>query len=137
MVTYVKPPAGCSLRPSVFIDVSMFDRLQGVALAAMHRTPDAAERLLDEIERAEVVPSSDMPAKAVTIGSRVTFKDEWTDRLRTVELVMPVDADISKGRVSVLTPIGAALIGLLEGASIEWDTNVGSRRELTIVEVQN
>jgi regulator of nucleoside diphosphate kinase len=52
-------------------------------------------------------------------------------------LVFPVDADITKQRVSVLTPIGAALIGIGKGASIDWETNSCELRHLTILDVKN
>ena len=51
----------------------------------------------------------------VNIGSQVSFRDEVTGREQTVSIVLPADADIAAGRVSVLTPIGAALIGLKAG----------------------
>lgn len=52
-------------------------------------------------------------------------------------MVFPVDADITKQRVSVLTPIGTALIGISKGASIDWETNNGELRHLTILDVKN
>src|SRR5690606_9050866 len=114
--------------PPVTLDAAIVERLQGMAMAVMERTPKVAERLLQEIERSRVVPSADLPADVVTIGSRVTFTDESTREARTVTLVLPPDADIAEHRVSVLTPIGAALIGLSQGASISWETRSGVTR---------
>ena len=88
-----------------------------------------------EVARATVVPSGEMPADIVNIGSEVAFRDETTGRERTVTVVMPPDADIARGRVSVLTPIGAALIGLRTGASISWETRDGEERRLTVLRV--
>jgi regulator of nucleoside diphosphate kinase len=121
--------------PPVILDAAHVDRLQGLAVAIMERSPEVANRLLHEIERSQVVPSRDLPPNVVTIGSRVTFRDESNRREQTVTVVFPADADIAEQRVSVLTPIGAALIGLGEGASISWETRTGETRKLTVIEV--
>ena len=65
----------------------------------------------------------------------MTYRDETTGREQTVTLVFPGEADIALGRVSVLTPIGVALLGLAEGASSSWDTLQGETRRLTVVRV--
>ena len=56
------------------------------------------------------------------MGSQVVYRDEGTGRIREVALVYPHEADINLNRISVLTPVGAALIGLAEGQSIEFRT---------------
>jgi regulator of nucleoside diphosphate kinase len=76
-----------------------------------------------------------MPADVVNIGSEVSFRDEASGRVQRVTIVLPPDADIDRQRVSVLTPIGAALIGLARGASIGWETREGEERRLTVLEV--
>jgi regulator of nucleoside diphosphate kinase len=83
-----------------------------------------------------VLPSAEMPGDVVNIGSEVSFRDEVRGREQTVTVVLPADADIAKGRVSVLTPIGAALIGLRAGASIGWETREGEERRLTVLAVR-
>ena len=123
--------------PPVILDGAYAERLHGLASAAMDRVPDVATRLLEEIERAEVLPSDEVPPSVVNIGSTVTFRDDSNTRLQTVTLVLPPDADIGQQRVSVLTPIGAALIGLTEGASIAWKTRTGETRALTIIRVSS
>src|SRR5690606_40151451 len=89
-----------------------------------------------EIDRADIRPSGKVPPKVVNIGSLVTFRDEASGKEQTVTLVLPQEADIAQQRVSVLTPIGAALIGLAEGASITWETRNGETRRLKITKVQ-
>jgi regulator of nucleoside diphosphate kinase len=121
--------------PPIVIDAEYFERLRGLAIAAMDRVPDVGDRLLQEVERAEVLPSAAMPPNIVNVGSEVTFRDNTAGRVQTVILVMPKDANIAERRVSVLTPIGAALIGLAEGASIGWETRDGKSRELTVLKV--
>ena len=68
------------------------------------------------------------------MGSTVTFQPD-SGRKRRVTLVFPVEEDIAKSKVSVMTPIGAALIGLTEGQSIQWSARDGRRHELTVLVV--
>jgi regulator of nucleoside diphosphate kinase len=91
--------------------------------------------LLDEIERAELHSPEDMPAGIVTMMSTVEFVDEGSDTRRTVQLVYPPDADIAQGKISILTPIGAGLIGRSKGQSILWPDREGHTRKLNIVKV--
>lgn len=121
--------------PPVTLDAALVERLQGMAMAIMERTPEVAERLLQEIDRSQLAPSGEVPPDVVTIGSRVTFIDNSTRQEQTVTVVFPPDADIAERRISVLTPIGAALIGLGSGASISWETRTGQTRELTVADV--
>ena len=76
--------------------------------------------LLEEIERAELHDPAKMPAGHAGLKSHVTFLDEKTQQVREVQLVLPAEADIAKGRVSILTPMGAALYGLAAGQTIHW-----------------
>ena len=77
-----------------------------------------------------------MPPNVVGIGSTVRYRDNATGQETSVNLVYPEDADIGQQRVSVMTPIGVALLGLAEDASIFWDTLGGQRRTLTVIEVK-
>ena len=122
--------------PTVVIDEAYYDRLESLALGGMERAQAAAERLLEELERAEVLPSEEVPQNVVNIGSEVTYSDDEGDRSHTVCLVFPAEADISQNRISVLTPVGAALIGLSEGQSITWLSRDGKERRLTVLEVK-
>ena len=108
-----------------------------VAQNVTTRDSDAAEQLEVEIERARVVPSREAPRDLVTMGARVRFEDERTGRSRTVQLVYPAEADASAGRVSVLAPIGAALLGLSVGQSIEWPLPNGTSAVVRIVGVEH
>jgi regulator of nucleoside diphosphate kinase len=69
------------------------------------------------------------------MGSEAEFRDDATGQVRRVTLVYPQEADLEAGKISVLTPIGAALIGLSAGQSIEWHTLRGERRSLTVLRV--
>jgi len=88
-----------------------------------------------ELERAIVVSSAAVPPDVATMHSRVRYMDEDDGVSRTVALVYPTEADATKGKVSVLAPVGTALLGLAEGQSIEWDFPGGSRRRLTLEKV--
>jgi regulator of nucleoside diphosphate kinase len=69
------------------------------------------------------------------MGSEVEFRDNKTGEVRRVTLVYPDEADVSRGRISVLTPIGAALIGLSESQSIDFQPPSGGLRSLTVLKV--
>jgi regulator of nucleoside diphosphate kinase len=122
--------------PPIVIDAAYSEELERLAATAMRGAAAAlGDRLMQEVARAEVRPSGEMPADVVNIGSEVSFRDETTGRVQRVTVVLPRDADIGRGRVSVLTPIGAALIGIASGASIGWQTREGEERRLTVLEV--
>lgn len=130
-----RPMKPATRRPKVTIAEATVERLEALAEGAFHRNPDLADRLLEELGRARIVPASKLPANVVTMGRQVTYRDEASGEEKTVTPVFPEDADISRGLVSVLTPIGIALIGLAEGASLSWQTRSGETRMLTIVKV--
>ena len=88
-----------------------------------------------ELERAIVVSSALVPADVATMNSRVRYMDEKDGARRTVSLVYPSEAEVAKGKVSVLAPVGTALLGLSEGESIEWEFPDGSRRRLKLEQV--
>mgnify|MGYP001178330889 CR=1 FL=1 len=122
--------------PKIVINADDLARIEGLAEGAMQRNPALADRLLDELGRAHVVAAEKLPPGVVAIGSRVTYRDETTGRVKSVTLVYPEAADISRQRVSVMTPIGVALLGLAEGAAFYWDTRDNQRRTLTVIRVE-
>lgn len=118
----------------VYVSKSDMQRLR--ALAESHgsgRDAASAERLEAELDRAIVVDQ--LPPHVVGIGSRVTFEDERTGSVREVVLVYPKEADASAGRISVLAPVGSALLGLTTGDNIEWPLPDGRRAHLRILSV--
>jgi regulator of nucleoside diphosphate kinase len=119
--------------PPITLNAADFERLQRLAHAAADRFPRTADFPAREIARAKVV--DDAPPGVVTMGSEVEFRDDATGKVRRVTLAYPDAADIDAGRISVLTPIGAALIGLSAGQSIEWQTPAGGWRSLTVLGV--
>ena len=121
--------------PKIIINADDLAHLEGLADGMMRRQPALADRLFDEIGRARIVAPSKMPKNVVGMGSTVTYRDEATGQEKSVTLVYPEEADISLMRVSVMTPIGVAFLGLAEGASFYWDTRENQRRMLTIISV--
>jgi regulator of nucleoside diphosphate kinase len=99
------------------------------------RDVDAIEALADELDRAEVVPAEQIAGNVVTMNSRVLFEDQGTGERREVSLVYPHESDVERGRISVLAPIGSALLGLAVGQTIDWPLPGGQAKRLRIVEV--
>jgi regulator of nucleoside diphosphate kinase len=120
--------------PTIVVNEVEHDHLTSLAEGAVSSAPDAASILRAEMRRATVVPVDKVPSSVIRMGSRVEFTFDG-GHPRDVVLVYPARANISEGRVSVLTPIGAALIGLAKGQSITWKTNDGRLHKLTVLRV--
>jgi regulator of nucleoside diphosphate kinase len=122
-------------RPTIYVTADEYDALSALALSAEHRHPRSAAMLLAELDRAELCDAADLPPQTVRMNSSVEFVDEESGVRRTVQLVYPHDADIEAGRISILTPIGAGLIGMSAGNAISWPDRKGHVRSLKIVSV--
>jgi regulator of nucleoside diphosphate kinase len=123
-------------RPPLHLGERESDLVGNLALRAEHQHPLVAAMLLAEIDRAEIHDDANLPQDVVTLGAEVRFVDERSGRIRTVTLVLPGEANISLGRISILTPIGAALFGLSAGQVIEWPDRAGEERRIRIVAVR-
>ena len=130
-----KASAG-NVRPQIHLLATESDLVADLALQVEHRQPVVAAMLLGEIERAELHDSDTLPGDAVGLGSDIEFVDEKTSQLRKVQLVMPGLANIAEGRISILTPMGAALYGLRAGDSIDWPDLDGHERRIRIHRVR-
>lgn len=122
-------------KPDIIVSEADQHRLTVLATSALDRVPEVAEELLTEMERAQVVPADAVPPTAVQMDSIVVYRAD-DGRERRVQLVFPGQADIAEGKISILTPIGTALIGLSEGQSISWLTRDGHRRSMTVLRVE-
>ncbi len=122
-------------RPPIHMIETEADALTDLAIGVEDRLPQVSELLLEEIGRATTYKAGKIPRDVVTMHAQVEFIDEANGNRRVVELVYPRQADIAAGRISILTPIGAGLIGLREGQSIVWPDREGHERKLTIVKV--
>ena len=121
-------------KPSIAISESDLERLGQIAQRASAVNPALADVLLAELDRASIVPDSELPASVVRMGSNLRYRT-GNGESRAVQLVFPAEADIDAGRISILTPIGAALIGLAPGQSIDWQTVDGRTQVLTVESV--
>ncbi|MBP8286527.1 MAG: nucleoside diphosphate kinase regulator [Rhodoferax sp.] len=91
--------------------------------------------LAEELDRAIVAPSDRIPESVVTMNTRLIYSDESTGATREIELVYPNEADSVAGRVSVLAPVGCALLGLSTGQSIDWNLPNGQVHRLRVERV--
>ena len=122
-------------RPPITIIDSEADVLSELALQVQGRAPEVSELLLQELERAKPCRRDKMPRDVVTMMSQVDFIDEATGVHHQIQLVFPRYADAEAHRISILTPIGAGLIGMRAGQAISWPNRTGEFRRLTIVRV--
>lgn len=122
-------------RPPIHMIDTEVETLTNLALGAQGRLPEVSELLLDEIGRARIHSEEKFPANTVSMGSVVEFADEQGGSQRTVQLVYPGEADIAAGKISILTHVGAGLIGLKEGQSIIWPDRNGKDRVFKIGKV--
>jgi len=121
--------------PRPTVSAADVELLRAFIDAAYGRDRTAVEALEAELHRAEVVPREALPPSVVRVGSQVVYVDDGTGERRAVTLVLPPDADAARGRVSVLAPIGAALIGLSVGDAIDWPLPNGRSRRLRVCAV--
>jgi len=122
-------------KPRVVVSRTDHERLTELAAGAEERFPAVAEELAAEMDRADVVADGAVPAEVVRMGSTVVYRSD-AGQERRVTLVFPPQADITANRISILTPIGTALIGLAPGHSIRWRAPDGREHALTVVSVE-
>ncbi len=123
------------LSPAIVLGKADHAKLNELAAAGLDRMPELAEKLLGELDRARVVEDKKVPEDVARMGSRVTYRTN-DDKEVWVILVYPADANIDEGKISVMTPIGTALIGLRKGQSITWRDRANKRHMLTVLEVE-
>jgi regulator of nucleoside diphosphate kinase len=120
-------------KPTVYVTPADHERLSNLADS---RSGLGAAILGDELVRAVIVPDGETPRRDfVRLHSLVEFSDLTTGRTRRVQVVPPDEADIDTNRLSVLTPVGAGLIGLTAGDSIGIRTEDGRTHILAVVSV--
>ena len=119
-------------KPNIYISHDDHEELIDLALKALGRAPGAA-LLLQEMQRATITDA--LPANVVTMNSSIDF-ERGGHHYRDFRLVYPRCADVTDGRISILTPVGAALIGLAEGAMISWLGPQKEAQSLTVLKVR-
>lgn len=93
-------------------------------------------KLYGEIKKAQIVDPEDFPSNVVRLGSTVKVKDLETKRDLEITIVLPQQADIKQKKISVLAPIGTALIGFRKGRKVSWNVPAG-KKDFKIMEVTN
>jgi regulator of nucleoside diphosphate kinase len=121
--------------PPVIISETDREDLYAVATSALKNSlmAPAASNVLREIYRATIVPNDQLPTNVVAVNSCVDVRDNVAGANRRIVLVLPGETSTKPNAVSVLSPLGAALIGLSEGSSVEWCTASGDRSSITVL----
>jgi len=118
-------------RPSLYLTQDDLERLSDLLQAQ----GGWFAKLEGELARAVVVPRGEIPRDVVTMNSRVVFENETTGDRREVTLVYPREADIDAGKISILVPVGTALLGLRVGQSIDWELPSGDKHRYRVIDV--
>lgn len=117
-------------KPYIVVTKTDFKRLWRLAEAHELRDQEVAQELMAELDRARVVEDRRIAEGVIRMGSTVSYESDHG--VRTVTLVFPGEADIAGGRISILTPVGAALLGLSAGQSIVWTARDGKAHSLRV-----
>jgi regulator of nucleoside diphosphate kinase len=127
-----------STQPTITITTRDYERLEKLLDSLSAEQYEKVEALADELGRADVVSPQTVPAGVVTMNSRVKFTVLSTKKSFTYTLVYPQDMDGSADKISVLAPVGSALLGLTVGQEIEWTLaeNKTTRVRIDSVEYQ-
>lgn len=120
--------------PDIYVTTSDYERLSHLIYQLKS---SAAADLEEELARATVVPEFELPFAVVTMNSTVKFRDLESGKESKVTLVFPENANLDEGKVSVLAPIGIALIGLRLNEEIEWPMPSGHARRLQVVSISH
>ena len=131
------PPEPTSgLPPSIIVSSRDLARLEALLDSPVLSRHPAALALMDELNRAEILPPEQIPADVVTMHSRVECEDVASGEDHVLTLVYPNEADVERGRVSVLAPVGSALLGLSVGQTIDWQAPGGRSLKLRVKSVR-
>ncbi len=122
-------------KPNIIISSLDAERLEKLIASLPKNGFPGKEELETELDRATVVDPKDVPPNVVTMNSTVKFITESSSREFCLTLVYPTDYDAGGGKISILAPVGSALLGLSEGDEIEWPKPGGGALRVTIKEV--
>jgi len=116
---------------TIYITELDYNRLSGLIDRTRERNGTDREYLNNleaELDRAEIVERQDIPRDVITMRSKVRLKDLVSGESNTYSLVFPTEADSAEGKISVLAPIGTAILGYRQGDTIEWPVPSGLRK---------
>jgi len=123
------------MRPPIVVSSLDMERLEHLLDSLPAAQAGTRDTLLDELARAELVEPEDMPQDVVTMNSRVRFVLDNAPQEFDLSLAYPKDVDGAGHKLSVLTPVGSALLGLKVGDSIAWTRPDGGRFDVTVREI--
>lgn len=124
-----------SVQPAITISSRDLDRLDQLLSSMKGAQQQNVIALRGELMRAKVVEPEAVPAGVITMNSRSRLIDESSGKTHELTLVYPKDADAAAGKVSILAPVGSALLGLSTGQSIDWQMPGGKVARLKVLEV--
>ncbi len=111
------------------------ERIEALLEAPALRDSPVARKLREEFDRAEIVEPAHMPHDVVSMNSSADCVEESGNKHHSLTLVYPKDADAAAGKISVLAPVGSALLGLRVGQSIDWPGNGGRTLKLKVTAI--
>ncbi len=123
-------------KPNITISSLDAERLEKMINALGSEEFSVKEKLLEELDRADIVAPADIPPSLVTMNSTVTFRTESTGKEFSLTLVYPEDSTEGETTVSVLAPVGSALLGLTEGDQMDWPKPGGGLLSVQIIKVE-
>lgn len=121
-----------SINGSIYVTDQDFQRLTSLI---SQMPSELTETLEQELGRAHIVAQKEIPQNIVTMNSLIKFVDSNTHQESTLTLVYPQEANLAENKVSILAPVGIALLGLSVGQSIDWKMPNGKIKNLTVTEV--
>lgn len=123
------------MKPDIVVSTLDAERLEAIADLLPASAIESKNALLDELGRANIVEVDQIPATVVTMNSTVRFEITSPKEEFCMTLVYPSDISNGMNQISILTPIGTALLGLAEGSEIEWPRRDGQIVNVRILEV--
>jgi len=122
-------------RPEITVSTADLERLEGLLGELRGGAPEIADGLRSELDRARIVEPAEIPADVVTMNSTVRFTDEDSGKEFERTLCYPEEATGGADKVSILAPLGSALLGLSVGQRIDWPVPGGRMARIRILNV--
>ncbi|MBC1188715.1 MULTISPECIES: nucleoside diphosphate kinase regulator [Kluyvera] len=122
-------------RPAIIINEFDAERIDRLLEQPAYANSPVANALNDELDRAQMCAPEDMPHDVVSMNSQVRFRDLTTGEERVRTLVFPAQMTDSSSQLSVMAPVGAALLGLRAGSAIHWELPGGTSTHLEVLEL--
>ncbi|OCA54905.1 nucleoside diphosphate kinase regulator [Photorhabdus namnaonensis] len=122
-------------KPAIIINELDAERLDSLLEQPAFADTSIADALNEELDRAEIVPPAEIPSDVVTMNSRVRFLDLTSNEERVRTLVYPASLQDSSDQLSVMAPLGAAILGLRIGDEISWALPNGEETRVKVLEL--